>query len=155
VRAFYRGWSLNPYFDAGKFGGVYALAAPVAARVFPLPEVTADDEYVARACAGLRHAYRPDATFTVTAPATLRDLLRIRRRSRRGTAALAAAAPRSSAAGFARACTRAALRPARWPDIAVYAAVIACVRLGLWLDAPASDAAWERDDSSRRVAPGG
>lgn len=153
VRAFYRGWALNPYFDKGKFGGVYALSAQVHREIFPIDSVVADDELVARHSADKRHAYAPEATFTVTSPATLRDLIRIRRRSRRGTAALETAGlsgnRASSGANFATVLRRGLSQPARLPDVLTYAAVILWVRLGLRLNPPKTDAGWERDASSR------
>ncbi len=184
VRSFYRGWALNPYFDQGKFGGVYGMTRALAQSVFPMPEVIADDEYVARQVAGHRTAYVAQARFDVRAPAGLRDLLKIRRRSRRGTAALeqtsgtaalekargtaaleetsgtaaleetsgtalSRAARPTNGASFAIILRRALRRPARWPDVAVYAALIAWVRMGLALRPARPQTAWERDDSSR------
>ncbi|NDR56289.1 glycosyltransferase family 2 protein [Aliiruegeria sabulilitoris] len=153
VRAFYRGWQLNPYFDDGKFGGVFALSHQIMRGLFPLPEVVADDEYIARSTAFRRRAYVPEAGFAVAVPTTLRALFRIRRRSRRGTDALrlrgVCGAETHPHGGFGTAALRAARRPARWFDFAVYGAVMATVAISLKLAPAAPNGAWERDETSR------
>ena len=65
VRAFYRGWALNPYFDRGKAGGVVALSAAFASRAFPLRSFVSDDEMIARLARADRRAFVEDATFKV------------------------------------------------------------------------------------------
>jgi glycosyltransferase involved in cell wall biosynthesis len=153
VRAFYRGWQFNPYFDMGKFGGLYALSQATKSQVFPIDPVVADDELVSRRCAGLRRAHVKAACFTVTAPRGMRDLLNIRRRSRRGTAALdTAGVPENKTASlvrFARVCRRVASQPSHWPDVAVYGVVIVWTRLALRLRPAGIQPEWERDLSSR------
>jgi glycosyltransferase involved in cell wall biosynthesis len=156
VRAFYRGWSLNPYLRAGKFGGVFALGRATAARIFPLPKVVADDEYVSRQVPPVAKRHVSEATFVMTAPATLADLIRIRRRSRRGTRALERAdagveGRPANLGGLLAVLRAAAARPQTWGDVVVYALVITWVRLSLLADAVAGRASqpWERDESSR------
>ena len=150
VRAFYRGWRLNPYFGRGKFGGVFALTSEAAARVFPLPPVTADDEFVRRSFAAQETAFVPGCVFTARAPRTLGSLLRVRRRSLRGARAISRMGKPSpegaSALGMA---ARVAARPAEFPAFAVFAAVMGVVRLALALEGRRSDASWERDLTSR------
>ena len=150
VRAFYRGWRLNPYFGRGKFGGVFALTSEAAARVFPLPPVTADDEFVRRSFAAQETAFVPGCVFTARAPRTLGSLLRVRRRSLRGARAISRMGKPSpegaSALGMA---ARVAARPAEFPAFAVFAAVMGVVRLALALEGRGSDASWERDLTSR------
>ena len=48
VRQFYKAWRFSPYFDHGKFGGVYALSVEGQARIGHLPRLTNDDEFVSR-----------------------------------------------------------------------------------------------------------
>jgi glycosyltransferase involved in cell wall biosynthesis len=150
VRAFYRGWRLNPYFGRGKFGGLFALTPEAAARVFPLPPVTADDEFVRRSFAARETAFVPDCVFTARAPRTLASLLRVRQRSLRGARAISRmgkpSPERTSALGMAR---RAAARPADLPSFAVFAAVMAAVRVALALETRRPGARWERDLTSR------
>jgi hypothetical protein len=150
VRAFYRGWRLNPYFGRGKFGGLFALTPDAAARVFPLPPVTADDEFVRRSFTAAETAFVPDCVFTARAPRTLGSLLRVRQRSLRGARAISRMgkpSPESaSALGMVR---RAASRPADLPAFAVFAAVMAAVRVALAFETRRPGARWERDLTSR------
>ena len=150
VRAFYRGWRLNPYFGRGKFGGLFALAPDGAGRVFPIPEVTADDEFVRRSFSATEIAFVPDCVFTARAPRTLGSLLRVRQRSLRGARAVSRMGKPSpegaSVIGMAR---RAAARPTDIPAFAVFAAVMATVRVSLALEGRRSGIRWERDLTSR------
>jgi glycosyltransferase involved in cell wall biosynthesis len=70
VRAFYRGWRLNPYFGRGKFGGLFALSPEGADRVFPLPPVTADDEFARRSFAPHEVAFVPGCAFAARSAAS-------------------------------------------------------------------------------------
>jgi glycosyltransferase involved in cell wall biosynthesis len=150
VRAFYRGWRLNPYFGRGKFGGLFAVTSEAAARVFPLPPVTADDEFVRRSFRAEETAFVPDCVFTARAPRTLLSLLRVRRRSLRGARAISRMGKRSpevaSALGMAR---RVASRPSELPAFAVFVSVMAAVRVVLALEGRRPSAGWERDLTSR------
>jgi glycosyltransferase involved in cell wall biosynthesis len=150
VRAFYRGWRLNPYFGRGKFGGLFALAPEGAARVFPLPPVTADDEFVRRSFARHEVAFVPDCVFAARAPRSLGSLLRVRRRSVRGARAISGMGLPSPEGGSARAMVRRVLaRPAELPAFAVFAAVMAAVRVALAVEGRRPAARWERDLTSR------
>jgi glycosyltransferase involved in cell wall biosynthesis len=147
VRAWARVWALNPYFRQGKFGGLFALSPEGAERVFPLPHVTADDEFVRRSFAAGETAFVPGCRFVAQVPRTLAALVRTRRRSVRGTRALGRTRPRGEGAGV---LLRAALqRPDLWPDVAVYAAVGVWVRLLLKLERGAAAPRWERDTTTR------
>ncbi|MFY0620754.1 MAG: glycosyltransferase [Pelagimonas sp.] len=153
VKAFYRGWMLNPYFDAGKPGGVYAMADWVTRELFPMPRVVADDEYIARRTEKYRKAYVSLATFRVHAPKTLTALLQIRRRSRRGTRALETSGLISSRpsnhAGALLALKRAWPQPWRLFDVAVYVSAMIWVRVSLFSSITRSASTWERDETSR------
>jgi glycosyltransferase involved in cell wall biosynthesis len=147
VRAWYRAWALNPYFAQGKFGGLFALSAAAADRLFPLPSVTADDEYLRRAFTSDQIAFVPGCRFTARAPRDLPSLLRVRQRSLRGSRALAQPSGHGGARGMLR---TAALRPARWADMAVFMAVQLTVRLKLARESAAPR--WERDLTTRTEA---
>lgn len=84
VRSYYKGWRTNPYFDRGKFGGVFAICPETAARLFPLPLITADDEYVRRVVGEDKIAFVPECRFKARAPKVLSSLVEVRRRSLRG-----------------------------------------------------------------------
>jgi cellulose synthase/poly-beta-1,6-N-acetylglucosamine synthase-like glycosyltransferase len=152
VRLFYRGWSRNPYFRRGKFGGLFALSPEAARRVFPLPEVIADDEYIRRSFGAGEIAYVPDCRFFARAPATLASLVRVRRRSLRGARQIAAMGLASPERGSLGAMARRALaHPSDALPIAVFVAVMAWVRLCLALEPAATAGRWERDLTSRAV----
>ncbi len=148
VRAYMRGWALNPYFRNGKFGGLFALSAAGAARVFPLPEVTADDEWIRRSFAPDEMAFVAACSFTARAPRDLATLIRVRRRSLRGARAVQAAGLPADG-GLKSMVKRALLRPSLWGDFAVFAAVMALVRVQLALEPCAARTAWERDTTNR------
>lgn len=162
VRAYMRAWVHNPYFDGGKFGGLFALSPAGVARVFPLPQVTADDEFIRRSFAADEIAFVPECSFTARAPRDLGTLIRVRRRSLRGARAVADQIAQTrggpvkgapAASGLRRMLRAALTRPARWPDLAVFIAVMAWVRVQLALEPRKAQTAWERDTSNRPAAP--
>lgn len=146
VRAWYRAWLMNPYFAKGKFGGLFALSPPAVDRLFPLPDVVADDEYLRRSFSPDQIAYVATSRFTAKAPRDLASLMHVRTRSLRGSRALG----RNSEPGGARRMLQVAFRkPARWGDMVVFAAVQLAVRLNL---ARVKAPRWERDNSTRSEA---
>lgn len=150
VRAYMRAWALNPYFNRGKFGGLMALSPMAVARVFPLPDLTADDEWIRRSFTPAETAYVASCSFVARAPRDLATLIRVRRRSLRGARAVQASGLR--APGGLRAMLRHALiRPMLWPDLAVFAAVMALVRVQLALEPAAARTTWERDTTNRQT----
>jgi glycosyltransferase involved in cell wall biosynthesis len=149
VRAWARAWALNPYFARGKFGGLFALSPQGVGRVFPLPAITADDEFIRRSFAPAEIAFVPACRFVAEAPRTLGALVRVRKRVMRGTRALAVGRPPGEGS---RAMLRAALlHPARWPDLAVFAAVALWVRLSLAREGRAPGPRWVRDETTRAL----
>jgi glycosyltransferase involved in cell wall biosynthesis len=150
VRTFYQGWRANPYFERGKFGGLFALSAEGAARVFPLPDITADDEYVRRSFAAGEIAFVPACRFVARAPTTMASLLRVRRRSLRGAREVARMGKASPERGSAGAMVRRALRsPAEALPIAFFLLVTLWVRLSLIIDRRSAKGRWERDLTTR------
>jgi len=150
VRLFYRGWSRNPYFRRGKFGGLIALSPQAARRVFPLPDIVADDEFIRRSLDPAEMAFVPDCRFFARAPATLASLVRVRRRSLRGAREIAAMGFASPERGSLRSMARRALtHPSDALPIAVFVAVMAWVRLCLVFETRNSASRWERDLTTR------
>lgn len=150
VRTFYEGWRANPYFARGKFGGLFALSAAGAARVFPLPEVTADDEFIRRSFAAQDIAFVPGCRFVARAPRTMASLLRVRRRSLRGAREVSRLGKASPERGSARAMLRHAVTsPGDTVSIAFFLLVTLLVRLSLVFERDRSAARWERDLTSR------
>ena len=127
VRAFYRVWTRNPYFDSGKIGsGVYAVSKYAHARLGAFSDITADDEYVRRMFRSHERATVADCSFIVFPPRTLRGVVRIKTRSRRGNLELHNVRPDLSLPEhhtFAPFLARLAGRPALWPAVPVYFAV--------------------------------
>lgn len=149
VRAWVRAWRMNPYFARGKFGGLFALSPLGADRVFPLPALTADDEWIRRAFAPAEVAFVPGCRFVAFAPRTMAALVQTRRRSLRGARAVTAMGRTAPSGEGPRAMLRTALsRPARWPDLAVYLAVMVWVRLLLATERGTAPR-WERDLTNR------
>ncbi len=153
VRGFYAVWALNPYLQNGKFGGLFALSGAGCQHVSPLPDVTADDEYISRAFQNDEKAFVRDVIFEVRAPRTLGDLMKIRRRSLRGTRELAALGlPTERPVGAQSGRTilaHLATRPTLWPAALIYFAMMLAVRISLALESPNTAPRWERDNSSR------
>jgi glycosyltransferase involved in cell wall biosynthesis len=150
VRVFYQGWRTNPYFARGKFGGLFALSPEGAARVFPLPEITADDEFIRRSFAPADTAFVPGCSFVARAPRTLASLVRVRRRSLRGAREVARMGKASPERGSARSMLIRALgAPADLLPVAVFLGVAVWVRLSLTLDRVTGAPRWERDLTTR------
>jgi glycosyltransferase involved in cell wall biosynthesis len=153
VRSWVRGWRLNPYFARGKFGGLFALAPEGVARVFPLPEVTADDEWIRRAFTPDEVAFVPDCRFVALAPRTLSTLIRVRCRSLRGAREVTAMGrPGPAGEGPLPMLRAALLQPRRWIDVLVFIAVMLWTR-GL-LATEQTAPRWDRDHTTRTAVSG-
>lgn len=140
VREFYAAWLLHPYFDGGKFAAAYALSVSGRERLGRFPDVTADDEYLARLLPseGIRST---QASFGVAAPRTLAALLAVRTRSCRGTRELG-----PGLGGGSRHLLRLLQRPSLWFAALLYGAVTLTARIRARM---LPGTAWERDLSSR------
>lgn len=150
VRVFYQGWRANPYFARGKFGGLFALSPEGAARVFPLPNIIADDEFIRRSFAPEDIAFVSGCRFVARAPRTLASLLRVRRRSLRGARQVAGLGKVSPERGSVRTMIRRALTsPADTLPVAFYLAVSIWVRVVLAVERAGAASRWERDLTSR------
>lgn len=153
VRAYQRAWAHNPYFTTGKFGGVFALSPNAVARLFPLPDVVGDDEFLRRSIPATDVALVPECCFVAQSPRSLASLFATRKRALRGARQLGAmglAAPQSSAL---RAMLLAyAKRPWALGDLAVFLAIAAALRLALAIAGGKTSTHWERDLTTR-VAP--
>lgn len=150
VRAWVRAWQVNPYFARGKFGGLFALSPAGVARVFPLPQVTGDDEWVRRAFSAEEVTFVPGCSFASRAPRTIGALIRTRRRSLRGARAVSAMGRPAPENEGAKVMLRAALpRPGLWFAMLVFATVMIWVRVLLAIEPPAAARRWERDLTTR------
>lgn len=157
VRAFYRIWRFQPYFDNGRIGsGVYAVNKQGHQRIIQFPEVTADDEFVRRLFLESERATAFEHHFTVTPPKTLRQLVLIKSRSRRGNMQLRKRIDglvpdtRGRHVQFA---LRLLVRPHLWPSMCIYVWVVLATSLRALrtLHHPQTGL-WERDLSSRQAS---
>ena len=156
ARWYLRVWSASPHFGPGHLGaGLYALSATGRARFgrFPADEVS-DDLYVMRRFTGAERV-TADGWFAPLAPATVGDLVRVRRRQLRARWALArqveqgellAAEPIEAGRHW---LLRLAGRPTWWPALGTFVAVTAWVQVTARAqERRAAPATWERDDSA-------
>lgn len=156
VRAFYAVNGLLPTSREGIGGsGVYGLSEAGRRRFGEFPKLTADDGFV-------RVQFRPEERMTVddcvsvvTAPRTLKELIRIKTRSHYGTMELRRAFPdlwQNRGATNGGTLRRLAVRPWWWPKLAVYLFVKAVVRWRARRQMAAGGAPrWERDETSRET----
>lgn len=150
VRSYYNGWKTNPYFDRGKFGGLFALAPAGVARIFPLPHVTADDEFARRSFAPQEIAFVEDCSFTARAPLTISSLALVRRRSLRGAREISSIGlPSPERASIAVILWRAIRNPKLLFPVFVYLVVNVSVRLSLAWQGNSAQIGWERDLTTR------
>jgi len=150
VRLFYKGWRRNPYFNRGKFGGLVALSPEAAARVFPLPDIIADDEYIRRSFAPGEVAFVKGCRFVARAPRTLASLIRVRRRSLRGARSVARLGMKSPEGRSSWHMLRKAITsPSDRLPIAVFLAISIWVRVSMIWPRAGSGLHWERDLTTR------
>lgn len=128
--------------------GVYVLSPDGHSRVFPLPDVIADDEWVHRSFTGRERAVVPGARSVVRPPRTVREHLRRRVRVRSGNRQLTAlgrpAATRVGAGELGALLVRRAVSPV---DVACYLSVLLLDRA--LTRAHGSRVGWATDGSSR------
>ncbi len=154
VKAFYSVWQWQPYFDSGRLGaGVYALSEAGHDRLGEFPQITADDEYVRRLFSNAERITVTNGTFQVTPPRTLRDLIKIKTRSRRGNMELVERFPhlsRPARESRWKFLGRIASRPSLWLASLIYFLVViqTTIRARRTLKRGAA-VEWERDLSSR------
>jgi glycosyltransferase involved in cell wall biosynthesis len=155
VRGYYDAWRATPYVQAGMMGtGVYGLSEQGRQRFEAFPEVTADDGYVRLLFRPEERAVASEAVSRVRPPATLRDLVKIKTRSRLGEYELKECFPHLKAAdrkAYGTAIGRLVGTPRRWPQTAVYLWVNCITRLRASRQHRSGGTLiWERDHSSRQ-----
>jgi hypothetical protein len=159
VRSYYRMWSALPYTKGGFMGaGVYVLSETGRGRFDRFPDIIADDGYVRLLFAGNERASVAGCQAEVTAPATLRELIKIKTRSRLGRLQLKQRYPglfarEAQDKHYGGAVGLIARQPQLWPCVPAYAAVVLATRYraGKQLKRAATHV-WERDESSRAAA---
>lgn len=152
VRAYQRAWAHNPYFAAGKFGGVFALSPQAVNRLFPLPDVVGDDEFLRRSIPTEDVALVADCCFVAQSPRSLSSLFATRKRALRGARQLGAMGLSTPRSGALRAMLMAyAKRPWALAEFFVFLAISVAVRLSLALEAKGRQTHWERDLTTRSL----
>jgi glycosyltransferase involved in cell wall biosynthesis len=156
VRAYYRFWTSLPYVQEGMIAaGVYALSEDGRARFEKFPELIADDGYVRMLFEPRERMQVTTAVSQVWAPVTLRDLLKIKTRSRLGVLQLAKSYPElASREAKTKHYHHALLQIAGRPSLYLSALPYTYVAVASWLRAQrqmnrSGRYVWERDDSSR------
>ncbi|WP_262693635.1 glycosyltransferase [Kordiimonas aquimaris] len=153
VRAFYRAWSQNGYFDNRKVGGFFAISSAGLKCLGTFPDVINDDEFVRRQLSE-RSLWVEHAQYVVRAPLTLKSLMKVRSRVYRGNAQLERSAFALGAwQKFKNACIflgRLFVRPMLWHGAIVFlsVSVAAHIRNRLFVGKKPT---WEQDQSARNI----
>jgi hypothetical protein len=158
VRAYYRIWSLMPYFDTGRIAGAFALSREGRGRFGAFPKVISDDGYVRLHFAPHERRTVDTETVTVVAPRTLRDLINIKTRSKAGTMELRAGYPHlfaNETASEGGSMKRMLRMPWLWPQCVVYAYVNLAAKHRARARLARNESVWDRDESSREPGPAG
>lgn len=162
VLAYYRFWGALPYIQEGMIAaGAYALSQEGRARFGDFPDVIADDGYVRLLFEPKERVLVDDATSEVWAPLTVRDLLKIRTRSRLGVLQLQSRFPDlTQREAHSKNYGQALLAIVRQPAFYLPATAYLYVAIASWIRARRQMKAltrytWERDDSSRQTKPAG
>lgn len=159
VRAYYAVWLRLSFHQAGMIGcGVYGLTREGRQRFGEFPDVVADDAFVRCLFVDAERARPANAFVAVRGPSTLRDLIKIKTRSRLGLSQLRERYPERFRTGLKkdRLFFKSLLpRPWLWPAAAVYLYVNLVTRRRARRQQRAmTDYQWERDESTRQDASG-
>ena len=154
VRAFYAIWLRQPYHRQGLLGGgFYGVSKAGRERFGEFPSIIADDEFVRRHFADDERINPEGCVFTIHAPRTFPDLIRVKSRSRLGLMEVRRRFPDlsgGSASKSAGVWFDIVKNPRLWPAACVYLVVNAATRLRArrqWRTI--EHYRWERDESSR------
>lgn len=153
VRSYYRIWSQLPSVGGDIVGcGAYAVSEEGRQRFGTFPDLLGDDHFV-------RDAFEPeerlvvDATSTVTAPRTVRDLVRRKVRVFTGNRLVYSAQSGGRTRGRRRQSQWLGVvrrDPRRMLDVPIYLAITVIAKgLSRWRQRRGTHLAWGRDDSSR------
>ena len=135
--------------------GVYAVGREGRGRFDAFPDILSDDGYFRLHFTATERPEIRDAVSIVTAPATLRDLIRIKTRSRLGALQLRSEFPElfrreAKTRRYMHALVQVLKRPSLYPSAVPYLYVAFVSLLRAKRQARTiSKYRWERDDSSR------
>lgn len=155
IRAFYSVWLLTPYITQDMLGcGVYAMSEEGRRRFDRFPDIIADDCFVRLLFEPGERKSVEGASFLMTPPETLRELIHINVRRQVGLAEMDELYPqttdgeRGAQRRFLLGLVR---RPSMWPALTVYSyAKLATVAIFRWKRFRGRQREWNRDESSRR-----
>ena len=158
VRKFYEVWTKLPYFNDHMIGsGIVGVSSPGRARFSEFPSVINDDECIRRLFSTEERVGWTASSFTVTAPAGVGPLIRIKTRARLGIMQLnklQGLAPSRIGPSTRSALIRLLESPRVWPSVAVFLAVRVVVEARAWrLFRRGNFGGWERDETSRVAMP--
>ena len=155
VKAFYSIWMRLPYFSKGEMvgSGIYILSEQGRARFDHFPQIISDDGYVRGLFAADERKMDAVSHFTIYAPRTLRELIKIKTRARFGNMEVEQKYPAIQVGGENGAKDLLAV-VARNPLLLVNAVIYCFIQLQTKRKALARMVAadyhtWERDNSSR------
>lgn len=156
MRLFYRAQRFNPYFGEGSpnGSGCFVVGERGRARWGGFPEIIADDGFVQGQFAPSERFTIPAAEAVVMPPRTLRAMVTVRARVRRGNYELRRRFPDlmtnhvPRGAGIAR---KMAVRPWEWPAMLVYGYVRIAERVIARRQAAAGTTGWGRDETARNA----
>ena len=151
ARWYYEIAALMPSSQGGIGAGVYALSHEGRRRFGQFPNIIADDMYVWLNFNSQERETIASAKATVFNPSKLRDILRIKTRSKRGNRQLARAFPYLWATRQSNHQTIVTLfkHLGLWPKLVVYCAVVGTAQAAACWPAGRKGYRWLRDNSTR------
>lgn len=158
VKSYYDVWLRLPYVHEAMVGtGIYALSKAGRQRFDNFPDITNDDGYVRALFATKEKCSIPDCYAMVTAPLTVKDLIKIKTRIRLGEYELRQKFPQIKRAekkekGYRNALKQLIQQPQLWHKIPAYLFVNIFSRIKANKKLRKNDTVgWERDHSSRTM----
>lgn len=154
VRSYYDIWCNLPYCREGMIGaGVYVLSEEGRKHFAEFPDIIADDRYIRALFTGEQRIGVRNAVSVISAPTTLRGLIKIKTRSRLGGYEFEQRFPeliKNETKEYGLAIKELAFKINMWPKVFVYLSINIFTRIRARLQSKAKGYAhWERDDSSR------
>jgi glycosyltransferase involved in cell wall biosynthesis len=156
VRAYYAVWLALPYVRDGLMGtGVYVLSLEGRSRFHEFPQLIADDGYVRALFKPSERLLLDECYAMVRAPRDLRNLVKIKTRSRLGVYELQIKYPHLAPGAGGGGLRYVASHPSLWLAAVVYFGVNLYTRVrARRMVREKGFHIWERDDSRRNGAPG-
>lgn len=158
VRAFYNIWCRLPYYSEGMIGtGVYCLSEKGRKHFDRWPDIISDDGYIRALFKKSQRGICKQAIVEVNAPINLRNLLKVKTRSRLGRYQLEHKFPalfrkEQKEKKYSSAFGKLAGNPLLWGDMTIYLLVNLITRLRAGLQfrkLSSSSYQWEKDWSTR------